>query len=147
VSRPFFVWGCGEWVSRLTVRLLALRMRDYTRLVVWQKSRVLSVAVYEVAGAFPNRVPGLRSQLVRAVMSIGANIAEGCGRDSRADYARFLSIAAGSSSEVVHHLVTASDLGLIEAGLAARLVDQTVEIRRMLFGLRRAVLARGSEDK
>ncbi len=122
-------------------------MRDYTTLLVWQKARSLSVAVFEAAEGLTNAVPGMRSQLIRSATSIGTNIAEGAGHERKADYARFVSIAAASSSEVVHHLITASDLGLIDATVAARLVDQTVEIRRMLFGLRRALLERVSEEE
>ena len=80
-------------------------------------------------------------------MSISANVAEGAGRSSRADFARFVDIAAASASEVEHHLVVADDLGLIEAPVVARLRADVVIVRRMLFGLRRALLAREAEEQ
>jgi four helix bundle protein len=77
---------------------------------------------------------------MRATMSIGATIAEGAGRDSRPDFARFISMAAASASEAEHHLIVASDLGLVEPRISERLVGRIIEVRRMLFGLRRALL-------
>lgn len=121
-------------------------MQDYTRLLVWQRSRSLTVAVHEVArGISPQAAPGLRAQLLRAAMSISTNIAEGAGRDSRVDFARFLTIAIGSTSEVQHHLLVCGDLELVHHTVADRLLGQAVEVRRMLFGLRRALLARDAE--
>ncbi|MFL5608007.1 MAG: four helix bundle protein [Gemmatimonadaceae bacterium] len=122
-------------------------MQDYTRLLVWQRARSLNVSMAEVARAFPpSLAPGLRAQLMRATMSIGATIAEGAGRESRPDFARFISMAAASASEAEHHLTVASDLGLIEPGISARLAARIIEVRRMLFGLRRALLAAEDDD-
>lgn len=82
-----------------------------------------------------------------AVQSIGRNIAEGAGRASRPDFARFIDMAAASSTEVDHHLTTACDLGLIEEATLAQLVDETSQIRRMLFGFRRTLLRREAEEQ
>ena len=124
------------------LRARSYAMQDYTKLGVWQRARSLTVAVHELSRAFPSGIaPGLRSQLLRATMSIATNVAEGAARDSRADFARFVSIAAASSSEVEHHLNVAGDLGLVEGVIVARMVARVVEIRRMLFGLRRALLS------
>jgi four helix bundle protein len=121
-------------------------MQDYTRLLVWQKARSLNVSMGEVARSLPPRLaPGLRAQLIRATMSIGANIAEGASRESRPDFARFIAMAAASASEAEHHLIVASDLGLIEEGISLRLTTRIIEVRRMLFGLRRALLAAEAE--
>jgi four helix bundle protein len=120
-------------------------MQDYTRLLVWQRARGLMVAIRDAADALPpNAAPGLRSQLMRAVMSIGSNIAEGATRESRPDFARFISIAIASASEAEHHLNVCCDLGLLGAEGTA-LMSRCAEVRRMLFGLRRAVIAREVE--
>ena len=123
-------------------------MQDYTRLLVWQRARSLTVAVHEATRTIsPRSAPGLRAQLLRAAMSIGATIAEGAGRDSRPDFARFLTMAIGSASEVEHHLTVCTDLGLIEASIVTRLIDRCQEIRKMLYGLRQAILeAEGEYD-
>ena len=122
-------------------------MQDYTRLVVLLRARALTVAVNEATRSVRAAVaPGLRPQLMRAVMSISANVAEGAGRSSRPDFARFVDIAAASASEVEHHLIVAGDLGVIERAELARLRADVVTVRRMLFGLRRALLAREAEE-
>ena len=122
-------------------------MQDHTKLLVWQRARSLTVAVNEVASGYATNVaPGLRNQTMRAVMSIAANVAEGAARGSRSDFARFVTIAAASASELEHHLTVAQDLGVIEESIGARLVARTSELRRMLFGLRRALIARALEE-
>ena len=77
---------------------------------------------------------GLTSQIRRASASIPANIAEGCGRNSKADFARFLNIAMGSASEVEYHLLLAHDLSYLATPDYQRLASQTTEIKRMLAG-------------
>lgn len=116
-------------------------MQDYTRLVVWQRARTLTVAINEVSRSIQRgAAPGLRSQLMRAVMSISSTIAEGAGRDTRPDFARFISMAIASSSEVEHHLGVVSDLGLVDEAITGRLLARCVEVRRMLHGLHKALL-------
>lgn len=74
---------------------------DYRELDVWQMSMTLCENVYTLIQSFPSEERfALCDQLRRAVISIPSNIAEGNGRDSKAEYARFLSIARGSLFEV-----------------------------------------------
>ena len=75
-------------------------------------------------------------------MSVGANIAEGASRESRPDFARFIGIAIGSVCEVEHHLTVCVDLGVLDASAVQRLLSEVAELRRMLFGLRRALTMR-----
>ncbi|MCH8815844.1 MAG: four helix bundle protein, partial [Chloroflexi bacterium] len=68
----------------------------------------LALAVYQATKAFPDDERyGLTAQMRRAAPSIPTNIAEGCGRNTEADFARFLQIAAGSASEVEYQLLLA----------------------------------------
>lgn len=123
-------------------------MQDYTRLLVWQRARALTVAIHDVTrDASTQTAPGLRAQLMRAVMSISANIAAGAARDSRVDFARFLTVALGSTSEVQHHLLLCRDLGLLNEAIEERLTGRVIEVRRMLFSLRRAILVREVEAR
>ncbi len=73
--------------------------------------------------------------MLRAAMSIPANIVEGTGKASSAEFCRFLRIAAGSTSELEYHLMMARDTGVIPKSEFAALRDQAIEIRRMLCGL------------
>ncbi len=87
-------------------------MQDFKRLVVWQKAHQITLALYRVTAKFSSdELYGLTSQMRRAAASIGADISEGCGRETRPDFARFLHNATGSSSELEHHLLLARDLG------------------------------------
>jgi four helix bundle protein len=61
-----------------------------------------------------------------------ANIAEGCGRSSEADFARFLRIAMGSASELEYHLLLSRDLGFIDHQEFDQLNAQVIEVKRML---------------
>ncbi len=78
---------------------------------------------------------GLMSQLKRACVSIEANIAEGCGRGSDADFARFLQIAMGSACEVECHLWISYDLNLLKHAHYQDLTHRIVEVKRMLSAL------------
>lgn len=111
-------------------------MRDFKRLQVWQKAHKLTLAVYEVTAAFPkDELYGLTSQIRRSSSSIPANIAEGCGREGEAEFARFLQIAAGSASELQYHLLLAHDLRLLENPPYDELNTDTTDIKRMLTSL------------
>lgn len=111
-------------------------MRDFRQLVVWQKARALVLEVYRASQGFPvDERFGLTSQLRRSAASVPANLAEGCGRGSTAEYARFVHIAAGSATETEYHLLLARDLGYLTTTVHSALDAQLQEIKRMLVGL------------
>jgi four helix bundle protein len=108
-------------------------VQDFKKLKVWQKSRALSLEVYRLTAAFPKEeVYGLTGQMRRAALSIGANIAEGCGRFTDGDLVRFLDIAMGSTSELEHFELIARDLESLGAQACETLDRQVIEVRRML---------------
>ena len=78
---------------------------------------------------------GLTSQMRRASVSIAANIAEGCGRSTGADFARFLHMAFGSASELEYYILLARDLKFFEATAHQDLTSQVTEVKRMLTSL------------
>ncbi|PWU07770.1 MAG: diversity-generating retroelement protein bAvd family protein [Terriglobia bacterium] len=111
-------------------------MKDFHELKVWQKSHQLTLAVYQTTTAFPReQLYGLTSQLRRCSASIPANLAEGCGRNGDAEFARFCSIAMGSASKLEYHLLLAKDLKLIKPKEHAELSQRTIELKRMLTAL------------
>ena len=111
-------------------------MKDFRNLQVWEKSHQLTLAVYSATRTFPqSELFGLTSQIRRSASSIPANIAEGCGRGSNAEFARSLQIAMGSASELEYHLLLSRDLGLIGGDAFASLSVQVVEVKRMLAAL------------
>jgi len=109
-------------------------MKDFRKLKVWEKAHELTLAVYKVTKNFPkDELYGLTSQIRRACVSIPANIAEGCGRGSDADLARFVQIATGSASELEYHLLLSRDLGYLDNNSNyENLTNQVIEVKRML---------------
>ena len=108
-------------------------MKSFRELIVWQKAHALTLGVYAASSQFPkSEIYGLTSQMRRAAASIPANIAEGCGKDGDADFARYLQIAMGSASELDYHLLLAHDLGFLCDTDYAALDEKTQEVKRML---------------
>jgi four helix bundle protein len=108
-------------------------MEDFKDLRVWVKAHELTLCVYRRTHGFPREeMYGLTSQLRRAASSVGANIAEGCGRRSDGEMRRFLQIARGSANEVEHHLLLARELQFLSADDFNDLEVMVLEIQRML---------------
>ena len=108
-------------------------MRNFRELIVWQKAHKMTLDVYRATASFPKEETyGITSQLRRAASSVPANIAEGCGKNSDAEFARFMQIAAGSASEVEYHLLLAHDLNFIEPITYEKLDSDVNEVKKML---------------
>jgi four helix bundle protein len=111
-------------------------MRNYEDLQVLQKAHSLTLAIYKVTHGFPNEEKfGLTSQIRRSCASIGANLAEGCGRRSDGEMGRFVQIAMGSGAELSYHLLLARDLGLVSKASFEPLRSDLSEVMRMLSSL------------
>ena len=102
-------------------RLKSGESKSYKDLKIWRKGIELVKVVYAQCGQMPNEeVYGLQSQVKRSSISIPSNIAEGYGRSSTKDYARFLKIARGSLLELETQFIIAKELNLInESGFKA----------------------------
>jgi four helix bundle protein len=112
----------------------------FERLSVWQSSRRLTGEIYAVTKAFPrDELFGLTGQLRRAAVSIAANIAEGSGRNSDADFAHFLEIAYGSAMEVASLLFVAADAGHLALAVRDTLLGLTTEVTAQLNALNRSL--------
>ena len=108
--------------------------QDYRDLVVWQQAMELCESVYVLLRKFPvEEKYALCDQLRRAVVSIPSNIAEGNGRGSKTEYARFLAIARGSLFEVRTQLELSERLGYVRVPEEARLLIDSIS--KMLFAL------------
>lgn len=110
-------------------------MRDFRDIKVWAKSHDLTLAIYQVSRSFPKEEAYvLTSQIRRAAISIPTNIAEGSGRGSHADFARFAQIAIGSASEVEYLLLLAQELKYLDTTTHQALEIRISEVKRMLTG-------------
>jgi four helix bundle protein len=113
-------------------------MPDFKTLRITPLIRDAVADIYRATATFPDSERyGLASQMRRAAISIGANVAEGTGRDSDGDFARFVKIARGSSHELEFHVLVASDLSLLSTQRANEILGQVREISRMLLALAR----------
>ncbi len=109
-------------------------------MLVWAKAHELTLAIYKATERFPrSEVYGLTSQVRRASYSIPMNIAEGCGKSTDADFARFLDMAAGSASELDYQFLLSRDLGFMSTDEHDRLAKELADVRKMLTALIRTV--------
>jgi len=108
-------------------------MKDFRSLKVWEKAHALTLMIYKSTEEFPKQeLYALTNQIQRAAVSIPANIAEGCGKDSDAELKRYFSIAMGSSSELEYLILLAHDLGYLQQAAYQSMENDLIEIRKML---------------
>ncbi len=111
-------------------------MQNYKELKVWMKAHLFTLKIYEASKHFPKEeLYGLTNQLRRAASSIGANIAEGCGKNSQNEFAHFLNTALGSANEVEYFLILSKDLKYLDEEKFLELSESINEIKGMLISL------------
>ena len=120
-------------------------MGDFKDLNVWNEAYALTLDVYKVTQRFPREeIFGLMAQMRRASSSIGANLAEGCGRKSDTELRRFVHLAMGSASELEHHLLLLKGLGFLNQDDFHRLSDAIGRVARRLKTLSVRIKGKGS---
>jgi four helix bundle protein len=108
-------------------------MRNYRDLRVWEEAHRLTLCVYKATQTFLREERfGLTSQIRRASVSIAANLAEGCGRRSDGEMARYVQIAMGSGAELSYHLLLSRALGFLKTEDHAELDANVERILRMI---------------
>jgi four helix bundle protein len=123
-------------------------VRNFKELRVWQAAHDLTLDVYRVTRTFPrDEIHALTSQIRRSAASVGANLAEGCGRYSDAELARYVQIAMGSASELDYHLLLATDLGLIAKEKYDSLSAQVTSVRKMLTSFQQTLREANNKSK
>ncbi|MGI9552154.1 MAG: four helix bundle protein [Aurantibacter sp.] len=111
-------------------------MRDFRKYKVWELGHQVTLDMYKLTKSFPkDEIYGITSQMRRAAYSIPSNIAEGCGRESDAEFKRFLIISQGSASELEYFTILAKDLGYLEESVYAKINDSVNKVRRSLNSL------------
>ncbi|MFN2399217.1 MAG: four helix bundle protein [Gemmatimonadaceae bacterium] len=141
VARGSFTPSCG--------------MGDFKKLLVRQKAHAMALDAHRVA----SRIRGadhssLRSQIIRSAMSVPANIVEGVGgggwgasEQTAREFSRFPRIALNSTTELEYHLIAARDLQVVRGSDSLTLISQVVEVREMLYGLRRYLASQSKDGK
>jgi len=111
-------------------------LRSYRDLVVWQRSMELTEELYALCARMPRyETLGIAGQIRRAATSIPANIAEGYGREYRADYVKHLSIAQGSLAELETLVMLSVRIGHVEPPMVLRACALSDEVGRMLTAM------------
>lgn len=123
--------------------ILAGEIKSFEDLEVWQLGRTLTLRVYELTEAFPQReIYGLADQIRRAAVSVPDNVAEGFGRYHYMDRVRFFLNARGSLNELKSHMLIGKDLGLFdhdETGSAMELIETlSVKLNNLISATRRS---------
>ena len=111
-------------------------MRDYRKYDVWKLGHKITLKIYDLTKVFPKVEQfGLTSQMRRASYSIPSNISEGCGRESDAEFKRFLIIARGSATELEYFTILANDLGYLDEVTHTQIYDDVNKVKRSLNNL------------
>jgi four helix bundle protein len=111
-------------------------IKDFKDLIIWQKGMDIAEKCYYLTKYFPKEeLYGMVQQIRRASVSIPANIAEGYGRTSPGDYARFLNISQGSINELQTHLILCQRVGLCEEADIKSIISLLLEETRMISSL------------
>jgi len=116
-------------------------MRDHTKLRAFELADEVALMTYKFTSSFPREEQfGLTSQMRRAAVSVPSNIVEGCGRQSEADFLRFLDIAYGSLREVQYQSTLATRLGFVseDAELNARLTEASKVLASLIRSIRKS---------
>jgi four helix bundle protein len=122
-------------------------MQDYRRLLVWKKAHQHVLNVRDSTNRFPRAgYAPLKAQLIKSCESIPFNIVEGCGARTQPEFARFLDISIKSTSETEYQLELARDYSVMAQTEWSSLSEATIEIRKMLCGLRKRVLDGNESD-
>jgi four helix bundle protein len=113
-----------------------MAMQNFRDLKVWGRAHDVALSIYKASESFPTAERyGITSQIRRAAFSVPSNIAEGCGRSSGPDFARFLDIAFGSASELEYLLLLAADLDILDSATHGAILADLQEVKRMLSAL------------
>ena len=111
-------------------------IKDFKDLIIWQKGMLIAEKCYQLTKSFPKEeLYGMVQQVRRASVSIPANIAEGYGRRTKGDYARFLNISQGSINELQTHLILCQKVGLCEQKNIELIISLLLEETRMIAAL------------
>lgn len=115
-------------------------MRDFRKYEVWRIGHEFVLDVYTKTRSFPpNESYGVTSQIRRASVSIPTNLAEGCGRTTDTEFARFIHISLGSAHEVEYLLQLSKDLKYLSETDYSSLDERINLIERMLYNLEKSI--------
>lgn len=111
-------------------------MHKLDDLKIWRKAMEIAEKTYLLSAEFPSEEKfGLTSQIRRSTVSVPSNIAEGAGRSTKGEFKNFLSIASGSSYELLTQLILSHRLNLISEEKARPIISEVIEVQKMNYAL------------
>lgn len=123
-------------------------MHNFEKLKIWQKAMDIAVAVYEISALLPiDERFNLIHQIKKSAVSIPSNIAEGSGRNHNKEFIQFLSIANGSTFELISQLILAKRLNLIDEAITQPIINQLVEVSNMNFSFQKTLNTNMNADE
>lgn len=111
-------------------------MEKFRNLLAWRKAHELVIELYRVTKEFPvSEKFILIPQIIRAVVSVAANLAEGTKRQTLKDQCHFFNIAETSLEEVKYYIILSVDLKYISSQEGEKLLELSREVGRLTSGL------------
>ena len=118
-----------------------MKIFSFEKLIAWQKARELALEIYKITKLFPkDELFGITSQMRRCSVSAASNLAEGSGRNSMKDKARFTEIAYGSALELLNQLILSFDFEYIEEQKYIEIREKITEVTVLINGLYKSQL-------
>jgi four helix bundle protein len=118
-----------------------MKIFSFEKLIAWQKARELAIEIYKITKLFPkDELFGMTSQMRRCSVSVASNLAEGSGRNSMKDKARFTEIAFGSALELLNQLILSFDFEYIEERKYIEIREKITEVTVLINGLYKSQL-------
>lgn len=115
-------------------------INKFENLEAWKQSKDLAVLIYKITNQYPkNEIYGLTSQTNRAVVSISANVAEGCSRKTEKDFCHFLDMALGSAFELKTLLIIAFENQYLCDENNNILESKLTDCIKLIYGLKRSL--------
>ena len=110
---------------------------NFENLDVWKKSCRLTVKLHDLLKDSTSF--WIKDQMLRSALSIPSNIAEGCDRNSSAEFLRFISIAKGSAAELRTQIYIAIQIRLIDKENGKNIIDELVTLTKMMQALKNSL--------
>jgi len=116
-------------------------MRNFRKYDVWIDGMELVNSIYDVTEKLPNNERfALISQMTRSAISIPSNIAEGSGRNSEKDFARFLEFSLGSAYELETQIRIAEKRKYISSNNSSDIIEKLISLQKRIGALRKSIL-------
>lgn len=111
-----------------------MRKTNFKTLLIWQRGMEIVDLVYQYCEKLPSSEKfNLVSQSIRCACSIPSNIAEGSGKRSSREFARYLEIALGSAYELETHLLICQRRSYGDSILLSKIITEIGEEQKMIY--------------